>query len=47
MKILSPVEKINKRTNEFIQVVIDLLREKQKMGYDLARTIQEIEKLKV
>lgn len=32
--------------NKLIDIVLDLLKGKQKKGYDLDRTIREIEKLK-
>lgn len=40
-------EKINQRTNEFIDIVLNLLKERQQKGYDLAKTITEIESMKI
>ncbi len=40
-------DKLKKRTNKFIDVVINLLKEKQKKGYDLEKTIKKLEEMKV
>ncbi len=40
-------QRINKHTNDFIEIVLDLLKTKQQKGYDLDKVIQEIEKMKV
>jgi hypothetical protein len=37
----------NKITNEVIDLILDVLQEKQNLGYDLKDTIKEIEKMKI
>lgn len=37
----------NQITNGIIDIILTLLREKKMMGYDLDKTIKEIEKMKI